>query len=87
MIGQCRRLRCSRYVSRIEAIEFEIVIQLGANLAVAWKYRQRLLTVARGAFSEKAVQKFIRNLLSLTPGRFYPASALRLCAGQLRLDH
>ena len=41
---------------------FEIVIQSGAILAVVWEYRERLLVVARGAFSDKAAQKFILNL-------------------------
>ena len=38
---------------------FEIVIQSGAILAVVWEYRERLLVVARGAFSDKAAQKFL----------------------------
>ena len=33
---------------------FEIVIQSGAILAVVWEYRERLLVVARGAFSDIA---------------------------------
>ena len=33
---------------------FEIVIQSGAILAVVWEYRERLLVVARGAFSDQA---------------------------------
>ena len=41
---------------------FEIVIQLGAILAICWEYRQRLLQVAGGVTREPAAQRFIVNL-------------------------
>jgi undecaprenyl-diphosphatase len=42
---------------------FEIVIQLGAILAVCWLYWGRLFGVARTLFSERRSQVFTRNLL------------------------
>ena len=57
---------------------FEIVIQFGAILAVVWEYRQRLLVVARGAFSDKAAQKFILNLFVA----FLPLAILGLAIGK-----
>lgn len=57
---------------------FEIVIQFGAILAVVWEYRQRLLVVARGAFSDKAAQKFILNLFIA----FLPLAILGLLFGK-----
>lgn len=57
---------------------FEIVIQFGAILAVVWEYRQRLLVVARGAFSDKAAQKFILNLFVA----FLPLAILGLAFGK-----
>jgi undecaprenyl-diphosphatase len=42
---------------------FEIVIQLGAILAVVWIYRIKIFTVTRGVFSEPAAQKFTVNLI------------------------
>ena len=53
---------------------FEIVIQFGAILAVVWEYRERLLVVVRGAFSDAAAQKFILNLFVA----FLPLAALLL---------
>lgn len=41
---------------------FEIVIQLGAILAICWEYRRRLLQVAGGVTREPAAQRFIVNL-------------------------
>ena len=58
---------------------FEIVIQFGAILAVVWEYRQRLLVVARGAFSDKAAQKFILNLFVA----FLPLAILGLLFGKV----
>ena len=42
---------------------FEIVIQLGAILAVVWIYRVKVFTVMRGVFHEPAAQKFTINLM------------------------
>jgi undecaprenyl-diphosphatase len=58
---------------------FEIVIQSGAILAVVWEYRERLLVVARGAFSDKAAQKFILNLFVA----FLPLAILGLAFGKV----
>lgn len=57
---------------------FEIVIQFGAILAVVWEYRARLLVVVRGAFSDKAAQKFILNLFVA----FLPLAILGLAFGK-----
>lgn len=42
---------------------FEIVIQLGAILAVCWAYRARLLGVAAGMFSAPEDFRFVRNII------------------------
>ncbi|MGE3334486.1 MAG: undecaprenyl-diphosphate phosphatase [Rhodospirillaceae bacterium] len=42
---------------------FEIVIQLGAILAVVWIYRAKIFTVVRGVLSEPSAQKFTINLI------------------------
>ncbi len=42
---------------------FEIVIQLGAILAVVWVYRVKIFNVVIGVFSEPAARKFTVNLL------------------------
>jgi undecaprenyl-diphosphatase len=57
---------------------FEIVIQSGAILAVVWEYRERLLVVARGAFNDRAAQKFILNLFVA----FLPLAILGLAFGK-----
>lgn len=62
---------------------FEIVIQFGAILAVVWEYRERLLVVARGAFSDKAAQKFILNLFVA----FLPLAILGLAFGKAIKAH
>jgi undecaprenyl-diphosphatase len=51
---------------------FEIVIQLGAILAVCWAYRAKLLGVASGMFSDPDDFRFVRNLLLA----FLPAMVL-----------
>jgi undecaprenyl-diphosphatase len=51
---------------------FEIVIQLGAILAVVWEYRAKLFAVARGMFNDQPSQRFILNLLVA----FLPAAIL-----------
>ncbi|PKO38200.1 MAG: undecaprenyl-diphosphatase [Betaproteobacteria bacterium HGW-Betaproteobacteria-4] len=62
---------------------FEIVIQSGAILAVVWEYRERLLVVARGAFSDKAAQKFLLNLFVA----FLPLAILGLTFGKAIKAH
>lgn len=57
---------------------FEIVIQFGAILAVVWEYRERLLTVARGATTDPAAQKFLLNLFVA----FLPLAILGLAFGK-----
>jgi undecaprenyl-diphosphatase len=55
---------------------FEIVIQLGAILAVCWVYRQRLFDVLVGLPSERGAQRFILNVLLA----FLPAAAIGVIA-------
>jgi undecaprenyl-diphosphatase len=57
---------------------FEIVILSGAILAVVWEYRARLMVVVRGAFNDKAAQKFILNLFIA----FLPLAILGLLFGK-----
>jgi undecaprenyl-diphosphatase len=54
------------------ANSFEIVIQLGAILAVFWFYRRRLMNVMRGLPSDPGARKFVLNLAIA----FAPAAAL-----------
>ena len=53
---------------------FEIVIQAGAIFAVCWEYRNKIMTVASGLFSDARAQKFAINLLIA----FLPAAILGL---------
>lgn len=53
---------------------FEIVIQLGAVLAVCWAYRSRLIHVAQGITTERSSQRFLLNLFI----GFLPAAVLGL---------
>ena len=53
---------------------FEIVIQLGAILAVCWEFRSRLITTATQLTSNKGAQAFVLNLLIA----FLPAAILGL---------
>ncbi len=53
---------------------FEIVIQLGAILAVVWEYHAKLLGVTRGLFSDVRAQRFVLNLFVA----FLPAALLGL---------
>src|SRR3954447_11314087 len=55
---------------------FEIVIQLGAILAVCWAYRAKLFGVAVGMFSDPGDFRFVRNLLLA----FLPAMAIGFVA-------
>ncbi len=58
---------------------FEIVIQTGAMLAVVWEYRRRFISVAAGAFSDPAAQRFLANLIIA----FVPAAVMGLAFGGL----
>src|SRR5438132_8836978 len=42
---------------------FDIVIQLGAILAVCWVYRERLFRAAAGLLSEAPAQRFVVNIV------------------------
>lgn len=53
---------------------FEIVIQLGAILAICWEYRQRLLGVASGLLSQRTSQLFVWHIFV----GFMPAAVLGL---------
>jgi undecaprenyl-diphosphatase len=55
---------------------FEIVIQLGAILAVCWVYRQRLFDVLIGLPSERGAQRFTLNVLLA----FLPAAVVGVIA-------
>ncbi len=51
---------------------FEIVIQAGAIFAVCWEYRQRLIDVCAGLFSDTGAQRFAINVVIA----FLPAAVL-----------
>ena len=57
---------------------FEIVIQVGAILAVCWEYRAKIATVIMGLPSEKQAQKFVFNLAIA----FVPLATLGLLFGK-----
>lgn len=57
---------------------FEIVIQVGAILAVCWEYRARIATVITGLPSQKSAQKFAFNLAIA----FVPLATLGLLFGK-----
>ncbi|MBS7660339.1 undecaprenyl-diphosphate phosphatase [Pseudomonas lalucatii] len=45
------------------AMAFNIIIQLGAILAVVWEYRQKILEVVLGLPEQRQAQRFTANLL------------------------
>ncbi len=51
---------------------FEIVIQLGAILAVVWLYREKIITLIKTAFKDKKSYDFIVNIIIA----FIPASVV-----------
>jgi len=57
---------------------FEIVIQVGAILAVCWEYRAKIATVIMGLPSQKSAQKFVLNLMIA----FVPLASLGLLFGK-----
>lgn len=62
---------------------FEIVIQIGAILAVCWEYRQRLLHVAFTLGGSVTSRRFVLNLLIA----FLPAAVLGLAFGSAIKRH
>src|SRR4051794_38771225 len=42
---------------------FEVVIQLGAILAVCWVYRERLFAALAGLLSDASAQRFVANIV------------------------
>ncbi|MGR9013090.1 MAG: undecaprenyl-diphosphate phosphatase [Gammaproteobacteria bacterium] len=57
---------------------FEIVIQVGAILAVCWEYRTKIAAVVTGLPSQKQAQKFVINLMIA----FIPLATLGLLFGK-----
>jgi undecaprenyl-diphosphatase len=55
---------------------FEIVIQLGAILAVCWAFRARLIAAVAGLFSEPRQQRFAGNIIFA----FLPAAVIGVVA-------
>ena len=62
---------------------FEVVIQLGAILAVCWEYRERLFSVINTFFSNKQSQKFVLHVVIAC----IPAMGLGLIFGKLIKAH
>lgn len=56
---------------------FEIVIQMGAILAVCWEYRAKIIDVIIGLPSRRSAQKFVLNLVIA----FMPLASLGLLFG------
>ncbi|MGB4074879.1 undecaprenyl-diphosphate phosphatase [Pseudomonas sp.] len=61
------------------AMAFNIIIQLGAILAVVWEYRRKILDVVIGLPKERQAQHFTRNLLIA----FFPAVILGVAFADL----
>lgn len=60
---------------------FDIVIQLGAILAVCWEYRKRFAAAFSGVLSDPVQQRFAKNLLAA----FLPAAIVGLAfASQIK---
>ena len=61
------------------ALAFNIIIQLGAILAVIWEYRRKIIDVVVGLPKERQAQKFTTNLLIA----FLPAVVLGVAFADL----
>lgn len=57
---------------------FEVVIQVGAILAVCWEYRVKIAAVFSGLTSQRQAQKFVSNLIIA----FLPLAVLGLAFGK-----
>ena len=53
------------------AMAFNIIIQLGAILAVVWEFRPKIFDIVKGLPTERNVQRFTLNLIA-----FFPAVVL-----------
>src|SRR5258708_23324180 len=58
---------------------FDIVIQLGAILAVCWVYRERFVRAAAGLTSDPIAQRFVANIVVA----FLPAAVVGVLAHRL----
>src|SRR5262250_2960165 len=58
---------------------FDIVIQLGAILAVCWVYRERFARAAAGLVSDPIAQRFVANIVVA----FLPAAVVGVLAHRL----
>src|SRR6202048_3257765 len=58
---------------------FDIVIQLGAILAVCWVYRERFARAAAGLTSDPIAQRFVANIVVA----FLPAAVVGVLAHRL----
>lgn len=58
---------------------FEIVIQVGAILAVCWEYRTKIASVIMGLPTQKSAQKFVLNLVIA----YMPLAVLGLAFGKM----
>jgi undecaprenyl-diphosphatase len=62
------------FLSKEKRDVFEIIIQLGAILAVCWEYRQRLINKVSHLFDQASSQRFFINLVIA----FFPAAFVGL---------
>lgn len=62
---------------------FEIVIQLGAILAVVWEFRAKILRVARGAPTEPGARRFVLRLVIA----FLPSAIVGLAVHDFITEH
>lgn len=61
------------------ALAFNIIIQLGAIMAVMWEYRRKVFDVVIGLPKQRSAQKFTRNLVVA----FFPAVFLGIAFADL----
>ncbi len=61
------------------ALAFNIIIQLGAILAVIWEYRSKIIGVVRGLPNDAGAQRFTVNLMIA----FFPAVVLGVALSDL----
>ncbi len=62
---------------------FEVIIQLGAILAVCWEFRTKIILVVSGLFRQKQSQRFALNVIVAS----IPAIILALIFGKMIKAH